>query len=107
MRNICVDHYGLEPQHTEFTNFMNKHCSEWSSNDRIYQSPLSTVCGHGPECGVRWIFTMTVNANTPCHFTRGLDHGCKMFEFTNIARSMRSRTLVAMFVSSRKCISLY
>ena len=50
---------------------------------------------------------MTVNANTPCHFTRGLDHGCKMFEFTNIARSMRSRTLVAMFVSSRKCISLY
>ena len=30
---------------TEFTNFMNKHCSEWSSNDRIYQSPLSTVCG--------------------------------------------------------------
>ena len=50
---------------------------------------------------------MTVNANTPCHFTRGLDHGCKMFEFTNIARSMRSRTLVAIFASSRKCISLY
>ena len=31
--------------HTEFTNLMNKHCSEWSSNDRIYQSPISTVCG--------------------------------------------------------------
>ena len=37
---------------------------------------------------------MTVNANTPCRFTRGLDHGCKTFELTNIARSMRSRTLV-------------
>ena len=35
---------------------------------------------------------MTVNANTPCRFTQGLDHGCKTFEFTNIARSMRSRT---------------
>ena len=42
---FCVDHYGLEPQHTEFTNFMNKHCSEWSSNDRTYQSLISTVCG--------------------------------------------------------------
>ena len=31
--------------HTEFTNFMNKHCSEWSSSDRIYQSRISTVCG--------------------------------------------------------------
>ena len=48
---------------------------------------------------------MTVNANTPCRFTRGLDHGCKSFEFTNIARSMRSRTLVAIFASSRKCIT--
>ena len=35
---------------------------------------------------------MTVNANTPCRFTRGLNHGCKTFEFTKIARSMRSRT---------------
>ena len=31
----------------------------------------------------------------------------KRFEFTNIARSMRSRTLAAIFASSRKCISLY
>ena len=30
------DPYGLEPQHTEFTNFMNKHCSEWSSDGRIF-----------------------------------------------------------------------
>ena len=50
---------------------------------------------------------MTVNANTPYRFTQGLDHGCKTFEFTNIARSMRSRTLVAIFASSRKCIILY
>ena len=44
----CLDYfdpYGLEPEHTEFTTFMNKHCSEWSSNDRIYQSPIYTVCG--------------------------------------------------------------
>ena len=28
------DPYGLEPQHIEFTNFMNEHCSEWAPNDR-------------------------------------------------------------------------
>ena len=50
---------------------------------------------------------MTVNANTPCRFTQGLDHGCKTFEFKNIARSMRTRTPVASFASSRKCIILY
>ena len=37
--------FRLEPEHTEFTNFMNKHCSDWSSNDRIYQSHISTICG--------------------------------------------------------------
>ena len=26
------DQYGQKPQHTEFTNFMNKHCSKWSPN---------------------------------------------------------------------------
>ena len=30
---------------------------------------------------------MTVNANTPCQLILGLTHGCKTFEFTNIARS--------------------
>ena len=39
------DPYGLQPEHVEFTNFMNEHCSEWSPNDRILQSPISTVCG--------------------------------------------------------------
>ena len=39
------DPYGLEPQHIEFTNFMNEHCSEWAPNDRTLQSPMSTVCG--------------------------------------------------------------
>ena len=24
---------------------MNKHCSKWSPNDHILQSPISTVCG--------------------------------------------------------------
>ena len=39
------DPYGQKPQHTEFTNFMNKHCSQWSPNDHILQSHISTVCG--------------------------------------------------------------
>ena len=28
------DPYGQAPQHVEFTNFMNEHCSEWSANER-------------------------------------------------------------------------
>ena len=39
------DPYGLKPQHPEFTNFMNEHCSQWSLSDHILQSPISTVCG--------------------------------------------------------------
>ena len=34
------DPYGQKPQHAEFTNFMNEHCSQWSSNDHILQSPF-------------------------------------------------------------------
>ena len=62
---------------------------------------------HGQECRVRWVFAMNVNANTPCRLTRGRDRSCKTFEFANIVRRMCSRTLVAIFASSRKCISLY
>ena len=43
------DPYGQNPQHAELTNFMNEHCSQWSSNDHILQSPISTVCGQ--YCG--------------------------------------------------------
>ena len=39
------DPYGQPPQHIEFTNFMNEHCSEWAFNERTLQSPISTVCG--------------------------------------------------------------
>ena len=39
------DSYGQKPQHAEFTNFMNKHCSQWSPNDHILQSSISTVWG--------------------------------------------------------------
>ena len=39
------DPYRMKPQHAEFTNFMNEHCSQWSLNDHILQSPISTVCG--------------------------------------------------------------
>ena len=34
-KHLCRPLWTIESQHTEFTNFMNKHCSEWSSNDRI------------------------------------------------------------------------
>ena len=39
-----LDSYGQKPQHAEFTNFINEHCSQWSPNDRILLSPISTVC---------------------------------------------------------------
>ena len=39
---------------------------------------------------------MTVNANTHCRITRGLDRSCNTFEFANITRSVHSRTLVAV-----------
>ena len=29
--------YGQRPQHTEFTNFINKHCSQWSPEPYIYR----------------------------------------------------------------------
>ena len=44
-RGDYFDPYGLRPQHVEFANFMNEHCSAWLPNDRTLQSPLSTVCG--------------------------------------------------------------
>ena len=44
-RGDYFDPYGQKPQHIEFTNFMNEHCSEWSNNDSTLQSPMSTVCG--------------------------------------------------------------
>ena len=37
------DPYGQKPQHAEFTNFMNGHCSQWPPNDHILQSHISTV----------------------------------------------------------------
>ena len=39
------DPNGQKPQQSEFTNFINEHCSQWSPNDRLLQSPISTVCG--------------------------------------------------------------
>ena len=42
-RGDYFDPCGLEPQHIEFTNFMNEHCSEWSPNDSTLQSPMYTV----------------------------------------------------------------
>ena len=60
------DPYGLQPQHIEFTNFMNEHCSEWAPNDRTLQSPLSTVCGQ--YCVA---FLLLRCRNVPMHaFTR-------------------------------------
>ena len=37
--------YGLPPRHVASRTFMNDHCSEWTHNSKILQSPLSNVCG--------------------------------------------------------------
>ena len=44
-RGDYFDSYGLHPQHVGFVDFMTEHCTEWSTNERTLQSPLSTVCG--------------------------------------------------------------
>ena len=77
------DPYGLRPQHVEFANFMKEHCSEWTSNDRKLQSPLSTVCGQ--YCVA---FLLLRCRNVPMHvFTRRLftsdlvANDCRVFDW--------------------------
>ena len=77
------DPYGRQPQHIEFTNFMNEHCSEWVPNDRTLQSPLSTVCGQ--YCIAFLLFRCR---NVPMHvFTRRLfttdlvANDCRVFDW--------------------------
>ncbi len=41
------DPYGQNPQHAEFTDFMNEHCSQWSPNDHILDEcnfDIMSVC---------------------------------------------------------------
>ena len=76
------DHYGLEPEHTEFTNFMNKHCSEWSSNDRIYQSRISTVCGQ--YCAAFLMFrcrNVSMHAFSRLFTTDLVANDCRVFDW--------------------------
>ena len=76
------DPYGLEPEHSEFTNFMNKHCSEWSSNDRIYQSPISTVCGQ--YCVAFLMFrcrNVSMHAFSHLFTTDLVANDCRMFDW--------------------------
>ena len=80
-RGDYFDPYGIEPQHVEFTNFMNKHCTEWSSNDRTLQSPISTVCGQ--YCVAFLLFrchNVTMHAFTHL-FTKDLvANDCRVFD---------------------------
>ena len=46
------DPYRQQLQHAEFPNFMNELCSQWSPNDHILRSPISTVCG---QCCVAFL----------------------------------------------------
>ena len=79
------DPYGQAPQHVEFTNFMNEHCSEWSANERTLHSPLSTVCGQ--YCVV---FLMLRCRNVPMHafsrlFTTDLiANDCRVFDWLGV-----------------------
>ena len=73
------------PQHDEFTNFMNEHCSEWSADERTLQSPLSTVCGQ--YCVV---FLMLRCRIVPMHafsrlFTTDLiANDCRVFDWLGV-----------------------
>ena len=61
------DLYGQNPQHAEFTNFMNGHCSQWSPNDHILQSPISTVCGQYCVAFLRFCYGNNNLFNTCMH----------------------------------------
>ena len=76
------DPYGLEPQHIEFMNFMNEHCSEWAPNDRTLQSPMSTVCGQ--YCVAFLLLrsrNVSMNAFTRLFTTDLVANDCRVFDW--------------------------
>jgi len=48
-RGFYFDSFGLPPPKS-FEKYMNRHCSEWTYNDRQFQSSISSFCGHYCVC---------------------------------------------------------
>ena len=81
-RGDYIDPYGLQPQHVELANFMNEHCSEWASNDRTLQSPLSTVFGQ--YCVAFLMFryrNISMHAFTRLFPTDLVANDCRVFDW--------------------------
>ena len=81
-RGDYFDPYGLQPQHVEFANFMNEHCSEWAPNDRTLQSHLSTVCGQ--YCVAFLIFrsrNVSMHGFTRLFTTDLVANDCRVFDW--------------------------
>ena len=81
-RGDYFDPYGLRPQHVEFANFMNEHCSAWLPNDRRLQSPLSTVCGQ--YCVAFLMFrcrNVSMHAFTRLFTTELVANDCRVFDW--------------------------
>ena len=76
------DPYGQKPQHAEFTNFMNGHCSQWSPNDHILQSHISTVRG---QCCIAFLMFRCRNISMHAFarlFTSDLiANDCRVFDW--------------------------
>ena len=87
-RGDYFDPYGRQPQHVEFTNFMNEHCSEWVPNDCTQQSPLSTVCGQ--YCIAFLLFrcrNVSMHVFTHRLFTTDLvANDCRVFDWVAVYR---------------------
>ena len=69
------DPYGQKPQHAEFTNFMNEHCSQWSPNDR-------TVCGQ--YCVALLMFrcrNILMHAFARLFTSDLIANGCRVFDW--------------------------
>ena len=65
-----------------FVDFMTKHCSTWSTNERTLQSPLSTVCGQ--YCVAFLMFRCrdaSMNAFTRLFTTDLVANDCRVFDW--------------------------
>ena len=81
-RGDYFDPYVIESQHVEFTNFMNKHCADWLPNDRILQSPISTVCGQ--YCVAFLLFrcrNVSMHAFTHFFTNDSVANDCRVFDW--------------------------
>ena len=97
-RGDYFDPYELEPQHIEFTNFMNEHCSEWAPNDRTLQSPMSTVCGQ--YCVAFLLLrcrNLSMHAFTRLFTTDLVANDCRVFDWIRMKNDENDVWFIAIF----------